>query len=93
MEYNLKKMVYDAQNRAEWYKNELETTFKNKSYFHPDVPEDLKDWWKAHLREMKNHSEITLKSLVLEAQYTNSGLNPPSLYRSAKALKTEFAKI
>lgn len=92
-DYNLKKMVSNAQARAEWYKNELETVFKNKTYFHPDIPEDLRDWWKTHLREMKNMSETSLKNLVLEAQYFNAGLNPPFMYPNAKPLKTEFAKI
>lgn len=89
----LKKWVTASQERVMWYKKELEEVFKNKNYFHPEIPEDFKAWWKDHLREMKNIEELGNKGLVLEAQYFNSGLNPPFCYRDQRPLKTEFMKI
>ena len=74
----LKELISNAEKRYIWYKTELENTFKDKVSFPKD--DELSEWYKSLLREGKNISESTLKTLVNEKKNENDGLNPPFCY-------------
>jgi hydrogenase maturation factor HypF (carbamoyltransferase family) len=67
----LKYAIRKTEERLISYKKMLEDAFKNKID---------SEWYKEHLREMKNHQEHTLKILNSEMTLSNFGANPPFFY-------------
>lgn len=74
----LKTFVRNTEERYIWYKNQLESVFKDKTSF--PSGDELAEWYKEHLREWKNISESSLKKLREELTNFRQGLNPPYLY-------------
>ena len=63
----------DIERRILWYKTELEAVSRDGS------EDELKGWYKSHLREMLNIEKAWLKRIIEEKTYENQGLNPPFL--------------
>jgi len=68
----LKFIIRKTEERFLSYKKLLEDAFKSKI--------DL-EWYKEHLREMKNYEEHSLKVLNAEMTLSNYGANPPFFYK------------
>ena len=67
----LRSLVRNGEVRLVSYKQLLETAYKEKQ------PE----FFKSHLRELKNIEDSLLKSYRKELEYENQGLNPPYCYK------------
>lgn len=74
----IKKSLIQAENAYIWYKNELESCYKDRVNFLPSDP--LAIWYKEHLKEMKAYEEKQLKKYTKEMEYEREGLNPPNMY-------------
>lgn len=68
----LKFIIRKTEERFLSYKKLLEDAFKSKID---------SEWYKEHLREMKNYEEHSLKVLNTEMTLSNYGANPPFFYK------------
>lgn len=74
----LKILIHNTEERYLWYRDELAKTFKDKDTWPAG---DLTDWYKEHLKEMKNSQASKLKILKEEITNIRQGLNPPYCYK------------
>jgi len=65
------------------YKSQLENLYKSK------INTELGDWFKQHLRELKNEEEIYMKKAKKRVQYLNAGMDLPETYRNYKYQKND----
>lgn len=79
--HSVKKFIGPAEQRIKDYKEMLTDVFRNsKKYLEQGTDPEFLDWYKDHLREMKNEEEKGLKYLIHCRKYEKEGLNPPGCY-------------
>lgn len=78
-EQELKELVKNTEERFIWYKKEMENIGRNRDHFPPDDP--FIQWYKAHVREMKNMEDTHLTKLREELTLVRQGVNAPLFYR------------
>ena len=76
--YSVKRFIAPAEERIKSYKQMQADLFKNKKDYEGN--EEFFEWFREHLREMKNLEERGLKYLVHCRKYEKEGLNPPFCY-------------
>lgn len=80
MEYSLKELVKQSEERFIWFKKELSSLYSQRDVFDPD--DEFTIWYKSYLREQKTINESWMKSLVEERDFLRNGLSSPYLYKT-----------